>query len=104
MLIDNPVKKDDIITIRLIAGEEVIAKLVEVADQFLHVSKPLALVPSPQGGLVLQSYLMLGDMNHIQKINRDTIVCYSKANKHATAQYTKGTSSIAQPKKPKLVV
>ena len=47
---------------------------------------------------------MLGDMNHVQKINRDTIVVYSKANKHASDQYIKGTSSIATPNKPKLVV
>mgnify|MGYP003113808685 FL=1 len=104
MLVDTPLKKDDIIAIRLIAGEEIIAKLIEVADQFLHVSKPLALVPSPQGGLAMQNYLMLGDMNHVQKINRDTIVVYSKANKHASDQYIKGTSSIATPNKPKLVV
>ncbi len=104
MLIDTPLKKDDIIAIRLIAGEEIIGKLVEIADQFIHVSKPLALVASPQGGLAMQNYLLLGDMNHVQKINRDTIIVFSKANKHATDNYIKGTSSIATPTKPKLVV
>ena len=53
MLIEVPYKDGDTITFKTVAGEEVIARLVQKAEDSMKISKPMALTMNKDGlGLV----------------------------------------------------
>jgi hypothetical protein len=49
--------KHDTITIKLASGEEVVASFQEADDTSLSIDKPLALSPTPQGGVGLVPWI-----------------------------------------------
>jgi hypothetical protein len=60
MLIKKPIQENDIITLKLISGEEVIAKYVGQDAGAYHLSKPLVLAPGPKG-MVLAPFIITAE-------------------------------------------
>ena len=60
MLIQAPYSKNDTITFRTSAGEEIVARFVEENDKTLTVTKPMALM-SQNGGFGLGPWLLTAD-------------------------------------------
>ncbi len=50
-------RENDIVTFKLISGEEIVAKYVSETDTSFRIYKPLSLMPGPQGMALGQALL-----------------------------------------------
>ena len=104
MLIEKPITNNDIVSIKISNGDEVIAKFVETtADGSVLVSKPMLMVlaqsPSGQPGVQMMPFFMLGgEKDGKYPINPQHIVCMIKSNNEAKAGYLQATTGLAVPK------
>ena len=48
-MLKEPIKTDDVVALKLVSGEEVIAKVVTNDETMLTVNKPLTLIHTPKG-------------------------------------------------------
>jgi|TARA_R110000803_G_C11849473_1_gene305680 hypothetical protein len=93
MLIEVPYKDGDTITFKTVAGEEVIARLVQKAEDSMKISKPMALTMNKDGlGLVPFMFTVSKDSDVI--INLTTVVFIAKTEKGMADQYIESTTSI----------
>ena len=102
MLKENNHKENDIIVIRIIGGDEVIAKFVSETEDTITVRKPLALAML-QNGLGLQQYVIMGNMDNPFVINKKAIITAQVANQGAQDNYMQGTSTIKVPPKSQII-
>jgi len=93
MLIEKPPAINDVVTIKLTSGEELIATLVEENTNYIKVGKPRVLVNAAQG-LGMSPYLFTVDPDRNVKISRTTIVVLEPTEKESASSYTKATSGL----------
>lgn len=93
MLIEAPYKEHDIVSIKLITGEELIAKLVEEKDDFIKLSKPFALVPG-QSGLGMMPWVLSVSPEANIKINMSTVILIHKTEEGISKQYVEQTTGL----------
>ena len=86
-------KEADVVVMRIIGGEEIIARFIAQTEEKITVRKPLALVPT-QTGLGMTNYIMMADVDDTVDFNLNAIVVLTKASKAASDNYTKSTSGI----------
>ena len=94
MLLDKPLQPDDVVTIKLITGEEIIARYEGQSDTTLSVSKASIVATNPKGGLGLMPWMMSALPEKIQ-MNMSTIVAYSPTVKEIADGFIESTSKIA---------
>lgn len=98
------VKPNDIVTIKLVSGEEVLAKLSNITSTTYEVSKPFTLVNSgTQAGVVIMPYIMSAEENSIIPINMTVVAAITKAASTFISEYTRLTSKIQMVTNPDLV-
>ena len=103
MLLDKPLNVNDVITIKLGNGDEIIAKLVEQSRDSVAVTKPLLVVlgqdPSTgRPGISMAPFWMLSsDAGAKYSIPRTQILCMLKSNDDATKGYLSQTTGLAIP-------
>ena len=104
MLIQKPYSEGDILSFKLVNGDEVVAKLVDqLADKFI-VSKPCTVVPSAQGLGLMQS-LFCGDINTNNiDLRRDHILMHAPVVKEIEDHYLSTTTGIKTVTKGSIVV
>jgi hypothetical protein len=92
MLINKPYEKDDVVTFKLITGEEIIARLLsENADAF-SVSRPLALAMSGQGvGLIPAAFSAPLNMVELQRAH---VLMHDRTREELVGNYLEGTTGI----------
>ena len=93
MLIEAPYKNGDTVSMKTVAGEEIIARLVEEGGDTVTVSKPMALTATQQGlGMVPFTFTV----NPESKIslNKNTLVFIAKTDSEMSKQYIESTTSI----------
>ena len=93
MIIDKGVSINEVVTIKLTSGEELIATLVEERDQFIKVAKPRVLAQG-QNGIGMVPYLFTVDPDRSVKLTRATIVVLEPTDKESAAQYTTATTGL----------
>jgi hypothetical protein len=104
MLVEKPISNNDIVSIKISNGDELIAKFVETAaDGSIVVSKPMLMVlgqsPSGQPGVQMMPFFMLGAEKEGKfRLNPQHVVCMTKSNSEAKAGYVQATTGIAVPK------
>jgi len=89
-------EEGDIVAIKLVTAEEVIAKVVEEDDNSIKVSKPMMLVHTPKG-LAMSQFLMMQDVKDAIEISTSNIIAITKANSVASSQYSQTVTSIKAP-------
>ena len=94
MLIDKGVSVGDVITIKLISGEEIIARNVEETDQYFKVSKPLILIPTEDGRAQWIPYVQTISLDKDLKIAKSSIVLTGVTVKQVADGYIQSTTSI----------
>ena len=95
-MLKEPIKKDDVIALKLVSGEEVIAKVVTNDETMLTVNKPLTLIHT-QKGIAMSQYILMQDMTVPVSIDKEKVIVMTKANTIASDQYTQTLSSIKKP-------
>jgi hypothetical protein len=94
MLIDKGVSAGEVISLKLISGEEILAKLVEETDKEYKVSKPLVLSVGQQGlGMIPLMFTI--DPEKDIKISKSSVMVISNTDKQFANQYLQGTTGIA---------
>lgn len=94
MLVNKGYTKGDVVSVKLIGGEEVIARFESEDDKELTINKPMSVVPGPQG-LGMMPWMFLANTEQDLKLRQNTIVAIAKPKKEAADQYLQGTTGIA---------
>lgn len=92
MLIQKPLDQGDIVSIKLITGEEILGRFESITDTELQIKKPCTLAMGQQGmGIVPW---MMTTQPEITKLNRNTVIAYAPTDKEIGKAYVEATSSI----------
>ena len=93
MLLSKPMATGDVVSIKLINGDELIARLEADNQHGITIDRPLALTMQG-GGLGMVPWVLLGDKNSIT-LQREHIFAMVPSKKDAADQYVSGTTGIA---------
>lgn len=93
MLINKGFSTGDIVSIKLINGDEIIARFEEETTDEVTITKPLALTLGG-GGLGMIPWMFLGSKETIS-IKKTHMFVLVPSKKDAASQYMEGTTGIA---------
>ena len=101
----NPIKENDVLGIKLVGGDEIIAKMVSQTDTTITVVRPLSvtLIPAHNGGANVAFVpwtLSMPDGGEIT-LQRSNILAYAAARQDAAASYIKQTTGLEIPEAAK---
>ena len=103
MLIETPYKINDVVTIKLKSGEELVGKVEADDEKAIKVSTPLTLIATDKG-IGLQQFLFTADISKAYVIKHDAITLITQTRAEFTEAYKKQTSQIVTIEKPSLIV
>lgn len=93
MLINKGFSSGDVVSIKLINGDEIIAKFEKENNETITINRPLALTMNGQGlGMIPWVFLGKDGSITISKANTFFVV---ESKGEAATQYTEGTTGIA---------
>lgn len=93
MLIEAPYKENDVVSLKLTSGEEIIGRLVEENDNKIILSKPLSLTAT-QTGIGLAPFMFTIEQESKLKINQTSVITVTKTQKETASQYLENTTGI----------
>ena len=96
MLIELNYKKGDIISIKLVTGEELVARFEEETDTDITVDKPMSLQIGPQG-VGISQFMLTMDMNSKVTMSKHNCLVIAQTRKEMSDQYIQGTTGLAMP-------
>lgn len=93
MLIDKGLSPNEIVTLKLTSGEELIAKFAEETDNFYKIEKPYVLTATANGiGMI--PYLITVSIEKTISINKSTVCVIVPSAKESADQYIQSTTKI----------
>ena len=93
MLIDTPYKNGDTISVKTVAGEEIVARLIDESGETVTVTKPMALTATQSGiGMVPFSFTVAPSAK--LSLNKNTLVFIAKTDENTAKQYIESTTNI----------
>ena len=97
MIVENSLKKNDTVTLKLLSGEELVASFQEESDKGYVVDKPVQLVSVPQEngqmGVQFHPYLVTS-ANTQFTINSSLVVTICPCSEQVSKMYLEQTTSI----------
>jgi hypothetical protein len=93
MLVTNKYDQDDIVTFKIVNGDENVAKSVEESDDAFTVIKPCTVMPSQQGLGLLQS-LFTSDLNKSIRLEKRHVMMHAPTVKDVQNHYIKTITGI----------
>jgi len=93
MLINKGFSTNDVISLKLINGDEIIARFENENNDEMTINRPLAITIGPQG-LGMMPWMFLGEKENIT-LKKSHIFASSLSKKDAADQYMQGTTGIA---------
>ena len=94
MLIEPGFELNDIITIRLVAGEEIVAKLVEDGGAYYKLKNPQVIGMGPKGP-GLMPYLFTVNPDTEIKLQKSTVTVAEATDAQFAKQFLESTTGIA---------
>jgi hypothetical protein len=85
--------KDTLVSFKLVNGDEVIAKVLEETHDKFIVSKPMIVVPSPQGIGLMQS-LFTSELNTSIRIDKGHVMLHAQTSSALVNHYIQTTTGI----------
>ena len=94
MLIETTMKLNDVVTVKMVGGDEVIGKLTdERTDNVIVLSKPLMVMMAQQGfGLV--PYVLTAGPDATIQLDRKHVIAIVKSYDQVAKQYIKQTTGL----------
>ncbi len=92
MLLEKPIKKGSIVTVKLNSGEELVARFESEDDDSLNISK-VRTVAHGQQGLGIIPWMMTSQTATIS-INKSTVVAYTPTDEEIAKSYQENTTDI----------
>ena len=93
MLVNKKYERDDIVSFKIVNGDEIVAKIVEETDTGYVVSKPCTIMPSQQGLGLMQS-LFTGDLNKPITLDKKHVMLSAPTINDVENHYIKTTTGI----------
>ena len=93
MLIETPYKVTDIVTIKILGGDDVVGRLAAVDNGVIRLNKPHAVMMGQQG-FGLAPYVLTAGPDFKIDIKDEHIVCIVKTFEAVAKEYIKQTSGI----------
>jgi hypothetical protein len=93
MLLSKPITNGSVVSLKLVNGDEIIARYDGEDDNTIMVNRPLALTMGAQG-LGMIPWLFLGDTESFT-LKREHVFVMVPSKKDAADQYMQGTTGIA---------
>lgn len=92
MLINSPYKTNDVVTFKLVTGEEIIASYQDETDSVFRISRPLALAMHGQGiGLIPAAFSAPLNNTELQKRH---VLMHDHTREELVSNYIEGTTGI----------
>ena len=101
MLIQKGYQAGDVVCFKVVNGDEIVAKIVEVLDDGFVVNRPCTVIPSPQGLGLMQS-LISADINNNITLNKAHVIMHSSVISDIENHYIRTTTGI-QPVKSGII-
>ena len=96
-------KEGNYVTLKLVSGEEVIAKFKTLASDYISIDKALVLMQGPQG-LAFGTFFSTAEQKEPINICKDKITSIANINDKIKTEYERIFSTIKAPDKPKIIV
>jgi hypothetical protein len=94
MLIDTSIKLNDIVTLKMVGGDEVVGKLIdERTDTYVELAKPLVVMMAQQG-FGLAPYILTAGPDASAKLDRSHVIAIAKTYDAVAKQYIKQTTGL----------
>ena len=94
MLISKKFKENDVVSLKISSGEEVIGRYLREDDAYFYITKPNVLMMNPQGmGMVPFMFTVNPDQDYA--ISKNSIITFSITDGDVAKQYLSKTSGIA---------
>jgi hypothetical protein len=103
MLLSKPYAVGDIVTFKLVNGDEIVAKLEEHNDTGWKISRPYTIVPSQQGLGLMQS-LFSADINKDIELKSEHVMMHAVTTKALENHYITTTTGIQTTSKSSIVL
>jgi len=95
MIIQKGYALNDIISFKLTSGEEMIARYSEETETTFYVTKPVNLIPTPQGSLGMVPAMFSAELANAKvSLNKSAVALHAPAKKEVADEYIRGTSGI----------
>ena len=96
-------KEGNHVTLKLVSGEEVIAKFKALTSDYISIDKALVLMQGPQG-LAFGTFFSTAEQKEPINICRNKITSIANINDKIRTEYERIFSTIKAPDKPKIIV
>lgn len=93
MLIETPYKVTDIITLKILGGDEVVGRLAAIDNGSITLNKPHAVMMGQQG-FGLAPYVMTAGPDFKISVKDEHVVCVVKTYDAIAKEYIKQTSGL----------
>ena len=94
MLISTPMKLNDIVTLKMVGGDEVLGKLLdERTDTYVELAKPMVVMMAREG-FGLAPYVLTAGPDANMKFDRSHVVTIVKTFDKVANEYIKQTTGI----------
>ena len=93
MIIETPYKEGDVVTLKMIGGDEVVAKLDESIDGAYILAKPLVVMMSQQG-FGLAPFVLTANPDARITVSKTSVICITKTFGNVAKEYTKQTTGL----------
>lgn len=87
------IELDQIYTIKIANGDEVVTKITSEDEQYFQISKPLSVVPSPQGMQLIMS-LFTANPDKIYQLNKNQCSMIALSRDEIRDHYIEATTGI----------
>ena len=101
MLKQKRYEENDIVTVVLTGGQELLGKFVSESGDYFIIKKPLTLVYGKQ--ISFQQFTVTGDSNNEVVLMADKIVSVLQTNSETTKAYTAATAGVIAPETKGLI-
>lgn len=89
----NDYVKEDIVSFKIVNGDEIVAKFIRETDSEFVISKPATVMPSQQGIGLVQS-LFTSELDKNIKLQKSHVMLHSKTIQEIQDHYIKTTTGI----------
>lgn len=103
MLLPKSYKEGDIISFKLVNGDEIVAKIIEQTATGWKVSRPCTVIPSPQGIGLMQS-MFSADINTDVELKSEHVMMHAPVIRQLEDHYIQTTTGIQTVSKGPIIV
>jgi hypothetical protein len=98
------VELDQVYTLKIANGDEIVAKIIAEDDTTYTVTKPLTVIPSPQGGINMMNSLFTAAPDKTVSINKQQVAAIAPSREEVCDSYLEATTGIKPVRNSKILM